>query len=142
MATQSYAEVSEELEASRLGKLDDVRRSGRFIGSVWAYHLEEGEPIFKAQTLWTPYAYDVDSGRLALHIKEWAPLIAQETAQQVEGTGELERGRELLMGIFQTMVARGTVTLLAVPESTVPMNEFTAAFVANRDSRIPLPSQG
>lgn len=126
----------DELRQARRDKLLQVRRAGLFIGSVWAYGLEEGEPIFKARALWTPHRYGVDSGRTSVFIEQWASVPADGSTQLTQGTGELERHGELLMGIFESMASHGMVQLIAVPETPVRASDELTAALVQRDSRL------
>lgn len=141
MKTQEFDRVGSELQQvelmlGRREKLTRIRKAGLFIGSVWAYGLSEGEPIFRAQTLWTPYRYDVDSGRLAVNIGEWSHVPTNGIPQPNEGTGELERGTQLLMSIFETMSAEGTIQLLAVPETPPQISDDLTVRLVQEDRQL------
>ena len=104
------------LQQERRERLKNLVEEGRFIGSVWGYDLREGQQPSEASVLWVPYSWHVDSGRRSLLINEFRRVRVSDRSQKALGSGELERGRELLFGIFQTMAARGSVQLVSVPE--------------------------
>jgi len=109
----------------RQERLATLVADNRFITSVWAYGLEEGQKPYEAPVLWIPYSWDVDSGRKALLIRQFQAVNPTGDPASAVGTGELERGRELLFGIFQTMAADGLVQPVYVPEQPVhPVDQW------------------
>ncbi len=125
--TQAVQEENGNNES--LDRLQKIRDAGLFLGSIWAYGLEEGEPLSRAPILWMPSKFTIDSGRLAVIIDEWCAVSIDEersSKRLIKGSGELEEtaeGKSLLMGIFQTMTKRGTARLVSTPVSTTLAEE-------------------
>ncbi len=135
MSTTTIETTKTEKETP-IEKLQQVRRAGLFIGSVWAYGLKDGDTFTKAKALWTPTGYNVDSGRLAVSINEWGPVPINGAEQMVVGTGELERGQQLLMDIFETMANRGIIQMVAAPEVPPTYEDNLTAMLVERDATI------
>lgn len=99
---------------ARLEQLDEMHRTGAFIGSIWAYGVPEGRPVHEAETLWMPVEFGVSSGRTSIRIHEWS-RVSGDSRQSPSGSGELQRDGELLMGIFETMVGDGLLQPVTTP---------------------------
>ena len=96
--------------------LRGIIETNTFIGSLWTYrHPEDESPIVSnARNLWHMDRWDVDSGRRAVVISVFQ-RAGLENAEDFSGLGELEPifhsdGGNLLMGIFEAMVRRGSLT--------------------------------
>jgi hypothetical protein len=108
---------------ARSNQLDDLVSRNVFIGSIWARGLDYGQSIHQAPMLWLPYMWSYDSGRRSVLIKEFQ-LVEPGKPTKITGSEDLENGRELLFGIFQTMAMRGSVMLFSCPETPVVDNRF------------------
>ncbi len=103
------------MQQERRDNLARLVTQRQFIGSLWAYGLEEGQEPHEASILWMPYEWSADSGRRSVLIKEFETVDA-EVPKRAKGSEELEQRGELLFGIFEHMVTRGTVQLVLQPQ--------------------------